>query len=337
MATSTFRHLWDSLWTNITQLYTSGHDNTAELRRHMIHILCNGLSIAAMFIFILSYALIDWRKLWAPALLSLGCVPFYILAIWLNRRGWFLASKICFFLTITGSILVSTWFLVGRGPGLHFFLLLVSVLPLLLWSLRQIGLIILFMGLALAAFVQVQFRLNEPAQVAGAFPHFWQDVFGMASVITAYGLTLLILVVFQRRAEANSKDLAHKAHTMEDLMHKCEELSSTDPLTRLLNRRAMTMRMDEANLRLNRTRTGFSLLVCDIDQFKLVNDHYGHEAGDGVLVAVACLLQSAVRKVDHVASWGGEEFLILLSDTPLEGARVVGEKIRSRMEATVIP
>lgn len=79
------------------------------------------------------------------------------------------------------------------------------------------------------------------------------------------------------------------------------------------------------------------LLVLDVDDFKLVNDYYGHLAGDKVLVALAKLLHNEVRREDIVARTGGEEFAIILADTSLEEAILIGERIKNRVHETVFP
>ncbi|MBR4207521.1 MAG: sensor domain-containing diguanylate cyclase [Lachnospiraceae bacterium] len=83
-----------------------------------------------------------------------------------------------------------------------------------------------------------------------------------------------------------------------------------------------------------RGNAGGSMIMCDIDHFKAVNDTYGHNAGDAVLRHVAAMLESNVRKDDVVYRWGGEEFIILLSDTDLDGAAATAEKVRAAIEAS---
>jgi diguanylate cyclase (GGDEF)-like protein len=74
------------------------------------------------------------------------------------------------------------------------------------------------------------------------------------------------------------------------------------------------------------------VLLADIDHFKQFNDQYGHECGDLVLKEVANLMSEHTRNIDHVARWGGEEFLLLLPGTDLEGAKDTAERIRRRIE-----
>jgi diguanylate cyclase (GGDEF)-like protein len=126
--------------------------------------------------------------------------------------------------------------------------------------------------------------------------------------------------------------------TREELIRRNKELiktkkdleisALTDPLTKLLNRRAILTHIQYEKNRFERNRKPFTLLLGDIDGFKGFNDKYGHECGDYVLVLVAQTMKSLVRKVDSVARWGGEEFLLLLPDTGLEGGRTTAEKIR---------
>lgn len=126
--------------------------------------------------------------------------------------------------------------------------------------------------------------------------------------------------------------------TREELIKRNKELiktkkdleisALTDPLTKLLNRRAILTHIQYEKNRFERNRTPFTLILGDIDGFKGFNDKYGHECGDYVLVSVAQIMKSLVRKVDSVARWGGEEFLLLLPDTGLEGGHTTAEKIR---------
>ena len=112
-------------------------------------------------------------------------------------------------------------------------------------------------------------------------------------------------------------------------------LANNDGLTGLQNRRRTTERLEVEVARARRYGTPLAIALCDIDHFKQVNDRFGHNMGDEVLVQVGRALQDTLREVDLVGRWGGEEFLVLLPDTDPVGAQIVGERLRACVEALV--
>jgi len=106
-----------------------------------------------------------------------------------------------------------------------------------------------------------------------------------------------------------------------------------DQLTGLPNRRYMRDQIKAEQNRSARSGKPFTLVMGDIDDFKRVNDTYGHETGDGVLKHISEIITASLRKQDLLSRWGGEEFLFLLPETDLDGAMIVSEKIRSSIEA----
>ena len=119
-----------------------------------------------------------------------------------------------------------------------------------------------------------------------------------------------------------------------------ERLSLTDPLTGLPNRRDLEHRLREEIDRSDRSSEPLGCLILDVDRFKLVNDEYGHAAGDAVLAEVASALQASLRSFDVVGRFGGDEFVALLPGATLEGARQVAEAlcdVISTLSVTVTP
>ncbi len=109
---------------------------------------------------------------------------------------------------------------------------------------------------------------------------------------------------------------------------KLRDDACQDPLTGLLNRRGLDLHSQEVEAYSAKIQAPFSVIALDLDHFKQINDSYGHAAGDQVLVALAQLLQANVRAADTVARVGGEEFVILLPETPLKTAASIAERIR---------
>jgi len=124
------------------------------------------------------------------------------------------------------------------------------------------------------------------------------------------------------------------AEHLRNSVHASLELAVTDPLTKLHNRRYLDNHLsalfEESTLR----GLPVSVLLLDIDHFKSINDTYGHDAGDEVLREFANRVRALTRGIDIVARFGGEEVVVLMPDTPLEGAHTVAERIRERIGAT---
>jgi diguanylate cyclase (GGDEF)-like protein len=111
-------------------------------------------------------------------------------------------------------------------------------------------------------------------------------------------------------------------------------MSITDPLTGLLNRRYLEERLEEEVNRSRRNGTAMSFIMLDIDDFKRYNDRNGHQAGDDALETTAQCLKSVLRSEDVAARYGGEEFSILLPQTDIDEARIIAERLRSKIRST---
>jgi diguanylate cyclase (GGDEF)-like protein len=120
------------------------------------------------------------------------------------------------------------------------------------------------------------------------------------------------------------------ADTIKDLQYE----KDTDPLTGLLNRRGFEVLARPMIDERSHDRRSLSVIVCDVDHFKTINDTYGHGGGDNVLRAIATILREAVPNSDIVARIGGEEFVILLRGVDAEGARAFAEELRETFETT---
>lgn len=116
-----------------------------------------------------------------------------------------------------------------------------------------------------------------------------------------------------------------------------EHLMLTDPLTGVGNRRMLELRLDDEILRAQRYRRALTAVYFDLDHFKRVNDSYGHDVGDAVLRQVADSLVANVRQSDHVARLGGEEFVVLLTETGIDAAVTLVERMRAAVAALHTP
>lgn len=115
------------------------------------------------------------------------------------------------------------------------------------------------------------------------------------------------------------------------LQQELRLLAATDPLTGLLNRRHFLQKAETEFARSRRYRRDLAVVMLDIDHFKRINDTHGHFVGDQVLTAMARTAYSLLRDTDVMARWGGEEFAILMPETPLAGATILAERLRAEL------
>ncbi len=124
------------------------------------------------------------------------------------------------------------------------------------------------------------------------------------------------------------RDITERIGVEEKVREELAKIAHTDVLTDLANRREFFTRLDGELKRINRTHSEVSVIIADIDHFKKVNDAFGHATGDQVLMEISGVIKSCLRDTDLAARLGGEEFGILLPETPMEGAFWVAERIR---------
>ncbi len=143
----------------------------------------------------------------------------------------------------------------------------------------------------------------------------------------------LTLQQYQRELAATNRKLQQMNEALLESQRKLEIAARTDPLTHLSNRRDIIEKIEEEKVRIKRHHKPLTLILCDIDDFKAFNDTFGHDCGDFILVSIANMMQMMIREQDHLARWGGEEFLFLLPETNLENGAIVAEKIRKAIAA----
>lgn len=151
----------------------------------------------------------------------------------------------------------------------------------------------------------------------------------------AYALRVNRLKSRERRLMQLVADRTSELQAAHD---RLQQLATTDGLTNIANHRRFKEFLGQEWQRAQRTRSPVSMLLLDVDHFKLFNDTYGHQAGDECLKRVAVAITEIVQRgTDLAARYGGEEFAVVLTDTGTQGAAVVAETIRARVEAMQIP
>lgn len=142
---------------------------------------------------------------------------------------------------------------------------------------------------------------------------------------------------YEKRVELVVNDLRIEMHQRKEAIQKLEVLAVTDPLTQIYNRRKLhEVLLYEIN-RKYRYKSDLSIVMCDIDHFKKINDVYGHNAGDNVLKFITQVIKDNIRESDVFARWGGEEFVVLMPNTDITSAHMVANKLKEKVAGADFP
>lgn len=239
----------------------------------------------------------------------------------MNRKGH---RNIAYGLMLAGNMVHTAAAVVflGRQSGFEVYIINFAILTCLSpvggWLLKGFsvfGLLAFYLGLNFYAEVFPPLVQIDPAFLRTFF-------YGNSA---AMFLSTALLVHYYRLMVQHAEKQLCQANRQLDL------LASTDPLTKLLNRRGMTRIIENETGLSGETIRQFTILFADIDDFKGINDRYGYECGDAVLIALADFLRKSLREEDRVARWGGEEFLIILPGTDVEKGWAIAERLQSRI------
>jgi len=240
------------------------------------------------------------------------------------EHGRFVYWLIGFVFILFGSMTV----LIGRTEISYFFWAFVMP-PVLFFVLGKKGGLVM----NLLFFVITILIITAPEHILISKPY---SVFEIIRYIAIHLILTFILYYYEMSQELLIMFLQKEKE-------KFEYASNHDPLTGLSNRRNMLATLENEQERQQRAeerrqqRIGdpFTLVMGDIDRFKMFNDTHGHDSGDYILMAVAQILKSQLRRIDCIARWGGEEFLILLTSTDATEAHKIIERIRKTIEESV--
>jgi len=229
------------------------------------------------------------------------------------------------YLTIVNALIANT--LVGWQSGLN--LLLMLMIPAIFYNpvINRKGKVLVYMSYAAAIAFTVILGFWVTPVISLSRLHI-QILNSLNLMITCLALAGILFLDFRKSTSISAQLL--------ELNRQLSILASRDSLTNLLNRRTMVQYIEIEHARSDRSGKSFGLIMADVDDFKRVNDQFGHAAGDSILGELSYLLSTTLRKQDLISRWGGEEFLILLPETDFEGVQVAAEKIRSLISQSSI-
>jgi len=192
------------------------------------------------------------------------------------------------------------------------------IVPFFFWGTLRMNQTIIFTS---AAYLSI-------ASVFASY--FGLGLFNSGSQFQSILMLQLFIIITISSIFILSSLITEKEYAMNRLQHNYDH----DSLTKIFNRQYFERQLDEEVRRQARYGSPFCLIMYDIDLFKDVNDKYGHIYGDSVLIQLTEIVAREIRDLDVLCRWGGEEFMILLPQTKIEGAKIIGERIRAQVEAT---
>jgi diguanylate cyclase len=174
------------------------------------------------------------------------------------------------------------------------------------------------------------FEFKNYRPITGRADFMYQNITLLPLASLTGGITHISIIVY------DVTDIATNKIQLKSANEQLEELSQTDGLTQLNNRRHWQTCMEHEFERFSRYSDMASLVMIDIDNFKKINDEYGHPAGDKVIQHIAHVLKSSLRETDCAGRYGGEEFAIVLAKTAAEDALTFTERLRKKIEEAEI-
>lgn len=255
----------------------------------------------------------------APLLVwvNLGSLLVFVAVRYLLRLRRLRLAVTLFWLEVLPHVAFGTLML-GWDSGFHYALLMFVPLVALTGSRRQVAGLT---GLLLVLLLSLEVLQRELGPIA-PIPEPYLLLLNWFN-LAIFVLALSVLTTLYRRKIADAEG-------------KLRTLATVDALTGLHNRHYFEQAWSLACARQRRATGQLCLLMADLDHFKQLNDTHGHQAGDRMLVACGRVFREAVRDIDTLARWGGEEFALLLPGTTLAQSTVVAERMRAGIEALVV-
>jgi diguanylate cyclase len=280
----------------------------------LISLIC--ISLYAVLFTVLSV----WQMVWVCGV----CAILWVGILLINRQGMIQAAFLVGVLNSTVFALLTTW-LLGWSSGFFFMALL--IIPIIFHNSYWSQIVKMTLAFAILAVIIGLFVISWQQASYWIMDEKILKILAMINLV----ITVVVLAITGHYFETSAAD-AEKALIQAN--KKLAGLATTDPVTNLVNRRIILSRIEQEKNRMERGSKPFTLIMVDVDNFKQVNDEYGHSCGDYVLVNLAEAISLTLRKQDEVARWGGDEFLVMLPETDVDGGVIVAEKIRTKIIET---
>ncbi len=285
------------------------------------------------FGFALNYALINKDVFWPVIVTNCTFGVLLMIAVVLNIKKRYILASVWLNLMVGIPVFLSLWFFLGKDVGNHYLFVVFAILPLVTIYNRSKRCMIFFSATNIL-FLLLMLNRVPPNSLAVYIPTDILTVIYFFSLIFSLTLMIVLFLLYTFLIDRFEKDLLEKSNNLQKLYDEVSRLAREDSLTGAFNRRKMDELIQAESLRSDRYNTFFSMIIFDLDDFKEINDKYGHDIGDQVLVQLVESVKNDLRSVDAVGRWGGEEFVILLPGIKIHQAAYVAQRVCKKIEKT---
>lgn len=289
----------------------------------IFYLILGGLLFAHLF-YILFFYIIGSLFM---SVMNIFSVVFYIILTCMFLRNN--QPKLLIYLIF--EIIIHAFFAVivtGMGNGFELFLVCTAFASHYLVRITRTSKAIAYLSNTLSFILLLAVRFTPfitDVSFLRVFPkESYLDFIYSFNLIIAFIMIFYVMLIFM-------KEISNDEEKLKQLNYRLSNLASRDSLTQLLNRRAMKQKLEAALELREKNNIEFVTAIADIDDFKKINDRYGHDCGDKALKKVVQVIRENVRETDYISRWGGDEILILFNRSTLEGALICIERIHKEI------
>lgn len=279
--------------------------------------------IATLILHILFIFLFSWLEIAELAYFNFFSIAVFSLMIYLNSNGHHILAIYPGYIEVNSHMLYSVY-LLGWDTGFFYYILAIG--PMLFFYPRNPLVWKIPLAFISALLLVVLYLYALDTRHIYALPENIKISLYIANLVCTFGLLSYLAYYYVQAADKSESRLRR-------MSSEFEKLATRDPLTGLLNRRAMHIELEKEVSRFTRDNKPFVLVIGDIDNFKSLNDKYGHLGGDEIIRNVTDVLLQGIREYDTICRWGGEEFFMILHNCRVDTGHTRMDKLRLDLAA----
>jgi diguanylate cyclase (GGDEF)-like protein len=314
-------------------LGTTSNQSGNQQRMVMLTNLAGVIGGFSYFGFALGYAILNPKIFWPVIIFDIIFGILLLITVFFNFKKKYVFASVWANLMTGFPVFFILWVYMGYQIGNHYLFVVFAILPLVTIYNRSKRCMIFF-GASNIAFLLLILNHVPNNSLAAYIPASIITIIYYFSMIFSLSLMIIMFLIYTLLIDRYEKDLLEKSNNLQKLYEEVSRLAREDPLTGAFNRRKMDELIQSETIRSDRYKTFFSMIIFDLDDFKEVNDQFGHDVGDGVLIQLIEAVKSDLRSVDAVGRWGGEEFVILLPGIKIHQAVFVAQRVLTKIAKT---